>query len=98
MPVAIASSAGAIAGLSTETVMQELERKKYAVFTIKERGVGQKAIFVRIGIAFINRDGSYNIHLDASPLDGKLHMREWREEDRPAAPAANGHAAQAEAF
>lgn len=78
--------------------MLELERKKYAVFTIKERGPGQKAIFIRIGIAFVNRDGSYNIHLDASPLDGKLHMREWREEDRPAAAASNGSATQAEAF
>jgi hypothetical protein len=80
--------------------MLETERKKYAVFTIKERGPGQKAIFIRIGIAFVNRDGSYNIHLDASPLDGKLHMREWREDDRPQAAApSNGHAAgQAEAF
>jgi hypothetical protein len=78
--------------------MLELERKKYAVFTIKERP-RQKAIFIRIGIAFVNKDNSYNIHLDASPLDGKLHMREWREEDRPAAPAGNGKSApQAEAF
>lgn len=54
--------------------------KKWAVFTIRSRpGLG-KPIWVRIGIAFMNQDGSYNLHLDATPLDGKLQMREWREE------------------
>lgn len=33
------------------------------------------AIWVRAGVAFVNRDGSLNVHLDVLPLDGKLHLR-----------------------
>lgn len=60
--------------------MEATGRKKWAVYTIRERKGLEKPIFVRLGIAFTNHDGSFNLHLDATPLDGKLHMREWREE------------------
>ena len=30
----------------------------------------------RVGCAFVNRDGSYNLFLDALPVNGRLHMRE----------------------
>lgn len=33
------------------------------------------AIWVRAGVAWVNRDGSLNVHLDVLPLDGKLHIR-----------------------
>lgn len=63
--------------------------KKWAVFTIRNRpGLG-KPIWVRIGIAFMNHDGSYNLHLDATPLDGKLQMREWREDANRSATGGN---------
>ncbi len=55
-------------------------RKKWAVYTIRERQGLEKPFWMRVGIAFLNRDGSFNLHLDATPLDGKLHMREWQEE------------------
>lgn len=31
--------------------------------------------FVRVGVAFENRDGSLNVLLDALPLSGRLHIR-----------------------
>lgn len=66
--------------------------KKWAVYTIRSRAGLEKPIWVRVGIAFLNRDGSFNLHLDATPLDGKLHMREWREEATPGADATSrGH-------
>ena len=51
-------------------------RKAWAVFTIVETDK-EKALWRRVGSGFINRDGSYNLYLDALPLNGKLHMREW---------------------
>ena len=45
------------------------------VFTVAEEKEGRSR-WVRIGAAFVNRDGSLNAYLDALPLDGKLHIRD----------------------
>lgn len=45
------------------------------VYTIVERS-GHKKIWLRIGLAFVNRDGSLNVKLDAVPVSGQLHIRE----------------------
>lgn len=55
--------------------------KKWAVYSIWEREGYEKAFWMRIGVAFQNRDGSFTVLLDAAPLDGKLHIREWREDE-----------------
>ena len=44
------------------------------VYTITERG--EKSFWSRIGTAFVNRDGSYNVVLSSLPVDGKLHIRD----------------------
>jgi hypothetical protein len=67
--------------------MENGTRKKWAVYTIRRRENVQKAIWVRVGVAFLNQDGSYNLYLDATPLDGKLQMREWKDELQPGAGA-----------
>lgn len=59
------------------TQMQEAKTK--AVYTIVERQ--QKSRWVRIGIGFVNRDGSINVRLDAVPVNGKLHLRDYRKKD-----------------
>jgi hypothetical protein len=53
-----------------------------AVYTIAERN-GRKH-WVRIGIAFVNRDGSYNVRLDAVPVNGSLHIRDASPRELPA--------------
>jgi hypothetical protein len=57
-----------------------------AVFTITERG--GKSFWTRIGVAMVNRDGSWNLKLDAIPINGSMQVREWEErrewEDRRA--------------
>lgn len=53
------------------------------VFNIIELKEG-KSRWVRIGAAFVNRDGSINAFLDALPLDGKIHIRDKRR------PSQNG--------
>ncbi len=55
-------------------------RKPWAAFNIVERG--EKRFWNRIGSAFKNRDGSYNIFLDSLPRDGKVQIREDDREQR----------------
>lgn len=51
--------------------------KRLAVFSIRPGKNG--SIWVRAGVAEVNRDGSVNLYLDVLPLDGKLHVREAGE-------------------
>ena len=49
---------------------------RLAIYAITERDGMDRAFWTKIGAAFKNRDGSFNIMLDALPTNGKLHMRE----------------------
>jgi hypothetical protein len=65
-----------------ETVMSE--KKSLKVYTIVDRGDGKKDLWLRIGTAFVNRDQSLNVMLNALPIDGKLHIREEQDaQERP---------------
>jgi hypothetical protein len=69
---------------------QTQQRNMKTVFTVVDRGQG-KSIWVRIGVGFVNRDGSLNLNLDAMPTNGKLQVREWEPFDRRNdAPPADG--------
>lgn len=45
------------------------------VFSIRKRENGA-TVWVRAGVAFVNKDESLNVYLDMWPIDGKLHLRE----------------------
>ena len=47
-------------------------------FQISE-GKDGKSHWTRIGMAFVNKDGSLNVYLDALPLDGKLQIRDRKK-------------------
>jgi len=47
-------------------------------FTIVE-GKDGKSRWTKVGAAFVNKDGSMNVILDALPCDGKLQIRERRK-------------------
>ncbi len=53
--------------------------KKLIAYHIIERKGHEKAVFSRIGVAFVNKDGSINVMLDEFPIDGKVHVREERQ-------------------
>lgn len=55
--------------------MQGLALRK-EVYHIKAIGDGKKSVWTRIGAAFVNKDDSINVLLDAIPIDGKLHIRD----------------------
>jgi len=63
------------------------------VYTIVERKdeehPDRKNLWIQIGLAFINRDGSMNVRLNAFPVNATLHIRDMRngtdnESDEPA--------------
>ena len=47
----------------------------HTAFAVRDRGQDRKAFWARIGSAWINRDGSCNLQLDALPIDGKIVLR-----------------------
>ena len=50
------------------------------IYTISERG--ERKFWTKVGVAFVNRDGSLNCKLESLPVDGQLHIRDYvaREE------------------
>ena len=66
--------------------------RRLQVWAIPESRDGEKSFWVKIGVAFTNRDGSINLILDALPLGtNRLQIREQKEEARAAAaPRRNG--------
>jgi hypothetical protein len=60
--------------------MREMQNGKpgwKAVFTIVEkRNDPKKNYWMRIGTAFLNKDGSWNVDLSALPVNGKIQLRD----------------------
>lgn len=67
------------------TASQKLNTKRLVVYTIIEKPGSDKSFWAKIGSAWVNRDQSINIQLDALPVNGKLHVREPSE--RPESPS-----------
>ncbi len=40
-------------------------------------GKGERKFWNKVGVAFVNRDGSLNCKLDSLPVDGELHIRDY---------------------
>ena len=47
----------------------------YAIYETKTE-TRERSRWVRVGVAFENRDGSLNVLLDALPLTGRLQIRD----------------------
>ena len=58
----------------------QLNRTMKAVFSIVERQ--GKSYWTRVGVGFVNRDGSITLRLDAVPINGQLQVREWESYER----------------
>lgn len=54
--------------------------KRKVVYTIIETGEG-KSLWRMVGSAFVNRDDSLTVLLDALPVNGRLHVREPSEKE-----------------
>lgn len=62
---------------STESPRREYE----LVWCITERN--GREFWTKVGVSFVNRDGSRNLFLDAVPMNGKLQVRKPSEEHSP---------------
>ena len=63
-------------------------------YVITERG--GKSYFNRVGTAFVNSDGSLNVKLEAIPVSGELHIRDYVPREDSVGPSVargrgNGH-------
>jgi hypothetical protein len=56
------------------------DKARKDVFTIIDKGEGKDAFWLKVGAAWENKDGSWNIVLDALPVNGTLNMRDPYEE------------------
>jgi len=52
------------------------------VFAIPESEPGEKKLWSKVGVAFINKDESINVILDALPTTGKLNIRDRRQNNQ----------------
>ncbi|TNF60521.1 MAG: hypothetical protein EP303_07000 [Deltaproteobacteria bacterium] len=55
------------------------ENKVKIAYTVVERNKDGRKFWVRVGAAFVNRDGSLNVRLDAMPVNGELHIRDYHQ-------------------
>ena len=55
--------------------MDNQSKQMKIVFTIAERE--GKSFWTRIGVGFVNADGSINLKLDAIPTNGSMQIRDW---------------------
>ena len=54
--------------------------QKKAVFTIVKKE-GKENYWLNVGMAFVNKDGSLNVLLNALPVNGELHIRDFKTND-----------------
>lgn len=40
-------------------------------------GKGEMKFWNKIGVAFVNRDGSLNVKLESFPINGEMHIRDY---------------------
>src|SRR5262249_21218753 len=56
---------------------REMEDEKRKKVLCPVTGKDNKTYWMRLGTAFVNKDNSINVYLDASPYNGKLQIRDW---------------------
>ena len=56
-------------------------KKQRVVYAIIEKPGREKAVWMKLGYAYVNHDHSITVYLDALPMGGKLQIRE--EEFKP---------------
>lgn len=69
--------------------METSSKKMQAVYTVVPKPEGRD-LWLRVGSAFPNRDGSLTVFLDAVPVNGRLQIRDYQP--RETANARKGEA------
>ena len=61
--------------------MRQENKRVYKVYTIIEKPGADKGIWLEIGVANENRDGSLSAKPGALPVSGTLHIREFEKKN-----------------
>ena len=61
-----------------------VNNKMKIVYCISDHG--GRNYWTRIGVAFLNQDGSINVKLECFPVNGELHIRDYVARDDNNAP------------
>ncbi len=78
--------------ISEEKNIMDASKIKMA-YSISERN--GKSYFSKVGVGFVNKDGSWNLKLESFPISGEIHIRDYvpREDgDAPGVARARGNA------
>ncbi|HEY4717320.1 MAG TPA: hypothetical protein VII00_09490 [bacterium] len=49
------------------------------VFMVEKSGDGERTFWTKVGVAFVNKDNSLTVELNAIPLSGRLQIREPKQ-------------------
>ncbi|MET0793349.1 MAG: hypothetical protein ABW061_17645 [Polyangiaceae bacterium] len=66
----------------------EQSRMKIA-YVITQRK--DRSFWNRVGVAFVNNDGSINVKLEAVPVSGEIQIRDYQPKDELAATSGRGY-------
>ncbi|HWL87793.1 MAG TPA: hypothetical protein VNO21_18445 [Polyangiaceae bacterium] len=72
---------------------RNLNQMKVAYAVSERQG---RSYWTRVGVGFVNRDGSINVRLEAIPVSGNLQLRDWTPRDSAPEPEARTAAVGAE--
>lgn len=64
------------------------QAKMKIAYVVTQRGT--QKYWTRIGVAFVNRDGSINVKLEAVPVSGEIHVRDYVPRDEGKSPTLLG--------
>jgi hypothetical protein len=63
----------------SDSIMEANGKRKKVLCPVE--GKDGKTFWRTLGNAYVNRDASINVYLDALPANGKLQIRDWDERD-----------------
>jgi hypothetical protein len=66
------------------------QSKVKIVYNVTERA--GRSYWTRIGIAFVNRDGSLSVRLESLPVSGEMQIRDQAPRDAITSPVPQAHA------
>lgn len=62
--------------------MSENKGPDFIAYSVRDRGQEKDAAWNRVGAAWGHKDGKgYDVQLDATPVDGRVTLREQRREE-----------------
>lgn len=58
-----------------------MTKPTHTCYTVRDRGENRKPFWLPIGSAWVNKDGSFTLRLDAMPLDGQIVVRPRKKDE-----------------